>query len=87
MVGIKIKHLVFDRLRQCLPSIDLSDLDLTGRQQSPEQHRHGIGARQDSLVLTRSLNSSLKRSMALLVRADHHCERASWVKLNRRFIP
>ena len=87
MVGGKIKHLVFDRLRQCLPSIDLSDLDLTGRQQSPEQHRHGIGARQDSLVLTRSLNSSLKRSMALLVRADHHCERASRVKLNRRFIP
>lgn len=87
MAGGEIKHLVFDRLRQCLPSIDLSDLDLTGRQQSPEQHRFGIGTRQDSLVITRSLNSSLKRSMALLVRAYYNCGRASRLKLNRRFIP
>jgi len=38
-----------DWLSQGLPSIDLSHLDLSGRQQSPEQHRHGIEARQNGL--------------------------------------
>src|ERR1019366_7203271 len=49
--GCKVNRLFNGLCGERLPTIDLAHVDLTGCKQRPEQHRGGVGRRQNSLRL------------------------------------
>ena len=58
-----------------LPTIDFAHEYLPRGQQGPEEHGGGLRTRQDGLRLDPPLDSSCKRSMALVVRIGSVAQR------------